>query len=447
MADIFISYSKPDRDLIVKLSAFLEAEGWSVWWDKGLVPGDAYRDEIMKQLAAARAVITVWTENSVKSEWVRAEAGRAKADGKLVPTKTPSLSYADIPLPFGEMHTENVNSFELVRAAVVAQLAKPAVAPTPFRVAAKNVQFQLLTWIGIAGGAVTLFSNIGGALTLADWARLLVERWHEFMTDFWRLLLGWTGISIPKEIVPILSFAVFVAILVVGLNLSTRVNNAGSNHQPISIRQGIELSLIGIMLSVIAASGLFAFMIAFDELLPDTIAVSVAIFFVYIFPLGFVLYVSKNRTLVFVAWIFFVIVSVILLAQLAVNTANATRLRETAARALIEATSRQVVATSEMRAGVNDPRVATQAEAVERARAAMKLTDTAYQFALLATAAGLAIFLLSQFVCILLTPTGGLVKRLGFLLIGLVVLIGLSEISKLNLRQYLDPKRMSEMTN
>ena len=41
----------------------------------------------MKQLAAARAVIVLWTQNSIKSDFVRAEAGRAKADGKLIPVK------------------------------------------------------------------------------------------------------------------------------------------------------------------------------------------------------------------------------------------------------------------------------------------------------------------------------------------------------------------------
>ena len=85
MSDIFISYAKADHAVALKLSAFLEAEGWSVWWDKSLAAADLYRDEIMKQLAAARAVLTIWSENSVKSEWVRAEAGRAKADGKLIP--------------------------------------------------------------------------------------------------------------------------------------------------------------------------------------------------------------------------------------------------------------------------------------------------------------------------------------------------------------------------
>jgi hypothetical protein len=102
MADIFISYSKPDRDLVLKLSTFLESEGWSVWWDKSLGAADLYRDEIMKQLAAARAVISIWTSNSIRSDWVRAEAGTAKNEGKLIPVKTSEdcLRW----LPFGEMH-------------------------------------------------------------------------------------------------------------------------------------------------------------------------------------------------------------------------------------------------------------------------------------------------------------------------------------------------------
>ena len=110
MSDIFISYSKSDHALALKLSTFFESEGWTVWWDKSLGAADLYRDEIMKQLVAARAVITIWSPNSIRSDWVRAEAGRAKADGKLIPVKTSELTYADIPLPFGEMHTENVAS-------------------------------------------------------------------------------------------------------------------------------------------------------------------------------------------------------------------------------------------------------------------------------------------------------------------------------------------------
>src|SRR5262249_5469375 len=185
MADIFISYSKADHALALKLSAFLEAEGWSVWWDKSLAAADLYRDEIMKQLAAARAVITIWSPNSVRSDWVRAEAGTAKKEGKLIPVKTPDVAYADIPLPFGEMHTENIASTDLIRAAVVAQLAKPAVEPSAVALLTKGFRYELLTWVGIVGGALTLFTNLGAVLKLADWARLLVQHWKEWTHAFW----------------------------------------------------------------------------------------------------------------------------------------------------------------------------------------------------------------------------------------------------------------------
>jgi hypothetical protein len=48
MADIFISYAKSDQPLALKLSSFLESEGWTVWWDKSLGAADLYRDEIMR---------------------------------------------------------------------------------------------------------------------------------------------------------------------------------------------------------------------------------------------------------------------------------------------------------------------------------------------------------------------------------------------------------------
>src|SRR5262245_55315200 len=169
MPDILLSYSKADRQLALKLSAFLEAEGWSVWWDKSLGAADLYRDEIMKQLAAARAVITIWTPNSIKSDWVRAEAGRAKADGKLIPVKTPDVAYADIPLPFGEMHTEDIGSTELIRAAVVSLLAKPEFPDSEFWQIKSIFKYQVLTWIGVVGSAITVFANLNGVLRLADW--------------------------------------------------------------------------------------------------------------------------------------------------------------------------------------------------------------------------------------------------------------------------------------
>ena len=39
MADIFVSYSRADRDTVAGIVAALEAERWSVWWDTRLRAG------------------------------------------------------------------------------------------------------------------------------------------------------------------------------------------------------------------------------------------------------------------------------------------------------------------------------------------------------------------------------------------------------------------------
>jgi len=125
MADIFISYSKSDREVTEALARDLEAAGYSVWWDTSLVPGDVFKDVILEKIAGARAAIVIWTKGSVKSEWVYSEATRAKAQGKLVPLRTADIAPHDVPPPFDATHTELVTS----RTALIAGLAKHGVKP------------------------------------------------------------------------------------------------------------------------------------------------------------------------------------------------------------------------------------------------------------------------------------------------------------------------------
>src|SRR6516162_9686138 len=216
MADVFISYAKTDRSLASELAAMLEAEGWKVWWDTSLAIGDDFRNEIMTELGRARAVIVIWTDTSVKSDWVRSEAGRAQADRKLIPVKLEHLTYKDLPPPFDVLHTENVGEDDKVRAAVVAQLAKPAVEPSAIALLTKGFRYELLTWVGIVGGALTLFTNLGAVLKLADWARVLVDHWREWTHAFWVWTFGWLGIHLPPQWTPILSFLLFGSLLTIG---------------------------------------------------------------------------------------------------------------------------------------------------------------------------------------------------------------------------------------
>ncbi len=85
MADIFVSYATEDRDRIRPLVEALQAEGWSVWWDRNLVAGPSFDEKIEEAIDAARCVVVAWSEYSVKSRWCRTEANEGLERQILVP--------------------------------------------------------------------------------------------------------------------------------------------------------------------------------------------------------------------------------------------------------------------------------------------------------------------------------------------------------------------------
>ena len=101
MAEVFVSYSRANRDRIVTVSDALEGSGYSVWWDKQLKPGDDYALLIEEQIEAARCVVVAWSDTARQSLWVRAEANEALDAGKLVQI---SLDRAKLPLPFSALN-------------------------------------------------------------------------------------------------------------------------------------------------------------------------------------------------------------------------------------------------------------------------------------------------------------------------------------------------------
>jgi len=85
MSDIFISYSSSDRPKAQKLGKRLEEEGWSVWLDRKIPPGQSYSKVIEEALNSAKCVVVLWSKASVASEWVQNEATEGKRRGILVP--------------------------------------------------------------------------------------------------------------------------------------------------------------------------------------------------------------------------------------------------------------------------------------------------------------------------------------------------------------------------
>jgi formylglycine-generating enzyme required for sulfatase activity len=81
MSDIFLSYASGDRERVRPLVAALTAEGWSVFWDRITPVGRAWHEVLEEELSAARSIVVIWSENSIRSSWVREEVDEGKALG------------------------------------------------------------------------------------------------------------------------------------------------------------------------------------------------------------------------------------------------------------------------------------------------------------------------------------------------------------------------------
>jgi adenylate cyclase len=108
VADIFVSYSRADKVRVAPLVAALEARGWSVWWDPEITPGDEFDAMIGAELESARAVVVVWSPNSVDSRWVKGEARDAADRGVLVPVR---FENARLPIDVRAIHTTELDGW------------------------------------------------------------------------------------------------------------------------------------------------------------------------------------------------------------------------------------------------------------------------------------------------------------------------------------------------
>ena len=83
MADVFVSYAREDRALAERVVRAIESSGYSVWWDDRITPTESFDRLIEQEIADARAVVVLWSANSVQSDWVRIEANYGKKIASL----------------------------------------------------------------------------------------------------------------------------------------------------------------------------------------------------------------------------------------------------------------------------------------------------------------------------------------------------------------------------
>ena len=107
MADVFVSYSRRDKARVAPLVTAIQARGWSVWWDPEIAPGQEFDRLIDVELAVARAVLVVWSADSVESRWVRGEARAAADRSVLVPVR---YDGATLPIDVRAFHTIDLDA-------------------------------------------------------------------------------------------------------------------------------------------------------------------------------------------------------------------------------------------------------------------------------------------------------------------------------------------------
>ena len=103
MADVFISYSRSDRDRCTAIREALDTLEISVWFDAGIGAGSSFDREIEREIEAAQALLVLWSCKSVESDWVRNEARTGKERSGLIAVQ---LEECQMPLEFRSIQAE-----------------------------------------------------------------------------------------------------------------------------------------------------------------------------------------------------------------------------------------------------------------------------------------------------------------------------------------------------
>lgn len=108
MCDVFISYARSTESQAMTVAESLRALGYSVWRDDELPSHRVYSEVIEEKLARAKAVLVIWSAEAAKSQWVRSEADRARADDKLVQF---ALDQTRLPMPFDQIQCSDLSGW------------------------------------------------------------------------------------------------------------------------------------------------------------------------------------------------------------------------------------------------------------------------------------------------------------------------------------------------
>jgi len=142
MADVFVSYSREDRELASRLVRALKADGIRVWWDEDLLSGEFFRKRLADEIDRARCVVVLWSASSVESDWVLDEAQLAN-DGNVCIQA--SLDGARAPMGYRQRHCADLSGWDGSPEATAYRQVREAIDLVLSRVRVMPVQLVLVT--------------------------------------------------------------------------------------------------------------------------------------------------------------------------------------------------------------------------------------------------------------------------------------------------------------
>jgi adenylate cyclase len=159
MSDVFVSYARSTEEQARQVEAALRDAGYAVWRDSELPAHRSYAEVIEERLRAAKAVVVLWSQEAVKSHWVRAEADAAREAGTLVQA---SVDSARPPIPFSQIQYAGLSGWSGERdhpgwktvvgsVAALVETRKPAEAPPKAK--RKKTSICILPFQNMSGDA------------------------------------------------------------------------------------------------------------------------------------------------------------------------------------------------------------------------------------------------------------------------------------------------------
>ena len=108
MSQVFLSYASDDRDRAKRLADAMQHQGYRVWWDRQIAPGQTFDEVIENALDQSACVVVLWSSTSIKSQWVKTEAAEAASRRILVPVRIDNVK---IPLEFRRLQAADLTQW------------------------------------------------------------------------------------------------------------------------------------------------------------------------------------------------------------------------------------------------------------------------------------------------------------------------------------------------